>query len=160
MINDFDCDFFTPSPPTKHDDVGLYTALATQVHLARVAGRIHRLLYSPEAARTSMSQYRRDRDTCEAELESWRQQFMPYFPKDGKISSKEFLAKNLETEYPKRNHFTYLHLLCNIKRAIPVTHTMDDGRKVSMIAPEAIEMAMSMIRIAGIDERWIDPASW
>lgn len=159
MINDIDCDFSIPLAPTKHDQAAIYHALAVQFQLARIAGNVHRLLYSAEAARTSTAQYALNKVQCEEELENWRIHFMPYFPKNGTLANDQVAALNLQPSY-KRNHQTYMYLLCNVKRAVPSAHRLPDGKIIQGPDPEAVDIAMSMIRIVGQEEHWINSASW
>lgn len=165
LIHDFDCDFFTPTAPSATDIQAPYGAYAGQVHLARVAGQIQKLLYSAEAARTSSAAYLRNVEICEAELEQWRRLYIPSFPFGGQFEPdmpipKEALGNEFLKGFPN-NHVTYMHLLCNVKRAIPFSHQLPDGRSTPGVDPEAIEVAMAMIRVAFKDEETIiEPVSW
>ncbi|KAF2104693.1 hypothetical protein NA57DRAFT_70901 [Rhizodiscina lignyota] len=164
LIQDFDCDFFTPTAPSPKDNPGPYGAYAGQVHLARIAGQIQKLLYSAEAARTSASAYLRNVEICEAELEQWRRLYIPLFPVGGHFDHqcdipREALENKFQRGIPS-NFITYLYLLCHAKRAIPFSHQLPDGRSTPGIDPEAVGIAMAMTRLTVMNKQQIEPTAW
>ena len=164
LIQDFDCDFFTPTAPSTDHNQGPYGAYAGQVHLARIAGQIQRLLYSAEAARTPGSAFLHNIELCETELEEWRQLYIPLFPKRGRFNhDSEVPREALENRFQKgipSNFLTYLHLLCIARRARPYTHQLPDGQAVPGMDPEAVEIAIATVRIVMVDKVKLEPAAW
>lgn len=164
LIQDFDCDFHTPSPPNPDVQSTGYGELALFVHLARIAGDIHRLLYSPEAARSSTQTYLQNVERCEAELDRWRASYLPAFPAAGIFRAEsELPAEAFDNGFGnaiRPNLTAYMYLLCNVRRAIPVFHALGDGTKVAGTDQKGVEIAISLIRLSHLDKQPIDPYLW
>lgn len=131
---------------------------------ARIGGNIHRLLYTPEAARSSTRTYLQNVERCEAELEQWRQSYLPAFPEAGifmdesEIPGDAFEDSHRSGLVP--SVVTYMYLLCTVRRAIPVVHTLPNGTKIAGIDQKAVEIAMGFIRLLQLDTRVIDSIFW
>jgi hypothetical protein len=164
MIQDFDCDFHTPSPPQQGATATYYMNLALFVHLAQIGGDIHRSLYTPEAARSSTRTYLQNVERCEGELEQWRHSYLGTFPASGIFQDENEIPGDAFADGQRAGVWpsitTYMYLMCTVRRAMPVVHTLPDGTKIAGMDQKAVEVAMAFIRILQLDKRFIDSCFW
>lgn len=132
--------------------------------MARIAGDVHRRLYSPEAARSPTQTYLQNIELCEAELERWRSLYLPHLPPGGIFKDESELPPEafdtVTGDGIRSNVITYMYLLCSVRRAIPVFHTLVDGTKVAGTDPKGVEIAMNVIKILNMDKCPIEPCQW